>query len=159
MELYISLVAMIVSIISIIVSVAIYFLGISRERKQATLDAFNALQEQVFDKLNQYTYAKIREICNGWQQVLKDKRKKDEISDDERIIIDKIVDDYRALSGLLARIEHFSLGVNTGIYDAKIAERAATTYLVMLYREKLKPLIEVKHLGAGEKSTMQNFVS
>lgn len=34
MELYISLAAMVVSIVSVIVSVAIYFLGISRQRQR-----------------------------------------------------------------------------------------------------------------------------
>ena len=41
MELYISLAAMLISLVSVIVSVAIYMLGISRDKKQATLDAFN----------------------------------------------------------------------------------------------------------------------
>lgn len=157
MELYISLVAIAISILSTIISVAIYISGISRERKQATLDAFNVLQEQAFDKINQYTFAEIREVCDGWQKALNDKRKDDELTEDERKKIDKVVDEYRNLSGLLARIEHFSLGVNTGIYDAKIAERAATAYLVMLYRGKLKPLIEVKHSGKGNTEYYAEF--
>ena len=57
MELYISLAAMIISLISVIVSVAIYLLGIQRDKKQDTLDSFNLLQEQVFDKLNLITYS------------------------------------------------------------------------------------------------------
>lgn len=52
--------------------------------------------------------------------------------------------EYRVLSGYLARIEHFSLGVNTGIYDVKVTERAATSYLTMLYK-KLEPLILTKN--------------
>lgn len=157
MEFYISIVAMLISLISVVVSVAIYILGISRERKQATLDAFNILQEQVFDKLNQYTFAEIRQVCTDWQRILDDKRKDDELSDEEKKQIDATVDTYRILSGLLARIEHFALGVNTGIYDAKIAERAATAYLVMLYRGKLKPLIEVKHIKATEQEYYAEF--
>ena len=63
MELYISLAAMIISLISVIVSVAIYLLGIQRDKKQDTLDSFNLLQEQVFDKLNLITYSEITNIC------------------------------------------------------------------------------------------------
>jgi hypothetical protein len=157
MELYISLVAMVISLLSVIISVAIYIIGINRERKQATLDAFNVLQEQVFDKLNQYTFAEIREVGDIWQKAINDKRKEDELAKDEREKIDKVVDEYRTLSGLLARIEHFSLGVNTGIYDVNIAERAATAYLVILYRGKLKPLIEVKQSGKANTEYYAEF--
>ena len=47
----------------------------------------------------------------------------------------------------MARIEHFALGVNTGIYDVEIAERAGTLFLRSLYKGKLKPLIETKSKG------------
>lgn len=141
MELYISLAAMLISLVSVIVSVAIYMLGISREKKQATLDAFNTLQEQVFDKLNQYTYAQIKDICNTWKQI----ENKKAFAEEEKVHMEYCISEYRLLSGYLARIEHFALGVNTGIYDAKIAERAGTTYLRVLYRSKLKPLIDIKN--------------
>jgi len=152
MELYISFFAVAISLVSAIVSIAIYFMGISRERKQSTLDAFNVLQEQVFDKINQFTYGEIKEICNEWKAIINDKRRYAELPEEEKIKADEIINKYRLLSGLLARIEHFALGVNTGIYDAKIAERAATAYFVALYRGKLKPLIDTKHMreGGGE---------
>ena len=162
MELLISIIAIIVSFISILFSVVIYYKGVHREQKQATLDAFNVLQEQVFDKLNQYTFAEIREICNNWQRAIEEKnnKKKDEqelLTEEENQKREKYFDEYRKLSGYLARLEHFALGVNAGIYDARIAERAATTYLVMLYRGKLKPLIEVKHSGKGNTEYYAEF--
>lgn len=162
MELLISTIAIIIALFSIIVSAAIYYKGVQREMKQATLDAFNVLQEQVFDKLNQYTFVEIREICNNWQQAIEEKRKKMKIDDGELNEKEKqkrkhYFSEYRVLSGYLARIEHFALGVNTRIYDAKIAERAATSYLVMLYRGKLKPLIEVKHSGDGDVEYYAEF--
>lgn len=61
MELLISIIALVISLVSVVVSIVIHFKGVEREQKQATLDAFNVLQEQVFDKLNQYTYSAIRE--------------------------------------------------------------------------------------------------
>ena len=128
MELYISLAAMIISLISVIVSVAIYLLGIQRDKKQDTLDSFNLLQEQVFDKLNLITYSEITNICKKV---------------DNGSIDDETNSKYYELLGYLARLEHFSLGVNTGIYDAKTAERAGTAFLVSL-RKKLLPVIELQ---------------
>ena len=61
------------------------------------------------------------------------------------------------VSGYLARIEHFALGVNTGIYDVETAERAATSYLTMLYRVKLKPIIQEKHSGPGDTEYYAEF--
>lgn len=148
MELTISILAMIISGVSVAVSVIIYCIGVRREKKQATLDAINVLQEQVFDKLNQYTYAEITEICEKWHEVISNK----EIADKKYHI-----ERYRVLSGFLARIEHFALGVNTGIYDAKISERAATMYLSMLYHGKLRPLIEEKHSGSNGKEYYAEF--
>ena len=136
MELYISLAAMIISLISVIVSVAIYLLGIQRDKKQDTLDSFNLLQEQVFDKLNLITYSEITNICKKV---------------DSGNIDDRTNSKYYELLGYLARLEHFSLGVNTGIYDAKTAERAGTAFLVSL-RKKLLPVIELQEKRGNHNS-------
>lgn len=136
MELYISLAAMIISLISVIVSVAIYLLGIQRDKKQDTLDSFNLLQEQVFDKLNLITYSDITNIC----------KKVDSGSIDDETNMK-----YYELLGYLARLEHFSLGVNTGIYDAKTTERAGTAFLVSL-RKKLLPVIELQEKRGNRNS-------
>lgn len=42
--------------------------GEQREKKQATLDALNVLQEQVFDNLNTYTFGEIKNIALQWQR-------------------------------------------------------------------------------------------
>lgn len=136
MELYISLAAMIISLISVIVSVAIYLIGIQRDKKQDTLDSFNLLQEQVFDKLNLITYSEITNICKKV---------------DNGSIDDETNSKYYELLGYLARLEHFSLGVNTGIYDAKTAERAGTAFLVSL-RKKLLPVIELQEKRGNHNS-------
>lgn len=162
MELIISIIAIAISFVSIIVSVVIYQKGVQREKKQATLDAFNVLQEQVFDYLNQYTYAQIREVCDEWRQAIADNKNKHNgqvvnLTEEQQNNRNQCFNEYRILSGYLARIEHFALGVNTGIYDAKIAERAGTSYLVMLYRGKLKPLIETKHSGDSNTEYYAEF--
>lgn len=120
MELYISIAALITSIVSIVVSVAIYCLGIQREKKQATLDAFNLLQTQVLDRLNYYRKYDIDEIAEDVHSA-----------------------DYKDISGLLARCAHFAVGVNTGIYDVKTVRRLAGRYIIALY-DKMEPMIEKK---------------
>lgn len=157
MELVISIIAIIISFVSILVSVVIYRKGVEREQRQATLDAFNILQEQVFDNLNQYTFAEIKDICSNWKKAIEDNRNKKVLTEEEKEQQEKCLSEYRKLSGYLARIEHFALGVNTDIYDTEIAERAATSYFVMLYRGKLKPLIEVKHSGKSDTEYYAEF--
>lgn len=68
---------------------------------------------------------------------------------------DSMVDECRKISGYLARIEHFALGVNTGIYDDRVTERAATTYFVMLYK-KLMPILAVKNNGSPSDTDLKN---
>lgn len=68
---------------------------------------------------------------------------------------DMALEEYRKISGYLARMEHFALGVNTGIYDAKVTERAATTYFVILYK-KLMPILAVKNGGKADDEKLKN---
>ena len=66
----IAILALGVSVISAICAVFVYFKGLKRERKQATLDAFNDLQAQVLDELAGFTPTAIRVITEN-------RRKKD----------------------------------------------------------------------------------
>ncbi len=145
MELIVSIIAIVISLISIIVSVVIYRGEVQREKKEATLNAYNVLQEQALDNINQYKKAEIKEICDEWKKII-DWQKKMEKEGSRLNFTAKQqewIEKYNKLSGYLARIEHFALGVNTGIYDAKTAERAGTYYIINLHK-KLEPLIEGK---------------
>lgn len=162
MEVLISIIAVLVSFATFLFTVLVTYRGEQREKKQATLDALNVLQEQVFDNLNQYTFRKIRNNAVQWQSSIKEKNAF--INNKEGTAeefwntyheYDSIVDEYRKLSGYLARIEHFALGVNTGIYDAEVTERAATTYFVMLYK-KMMPILLVKNNGTLTESKAKN---
>ena len=62
----------------------IYRKGVEREQRQATLDAFNILQEQVFDNLNQYTFAEIKDICSNWKKAIEDNRNKKVLTEEEK---------------------------------------------------------------------------
>ena len=106
--------------ISMAVSVITYCQNIRHDRKRDTLTAFNNLQHEVLDKINGYTKKQITEISQNPRSP-----------------------EYKELSSLLARLEHFSVGVNTRVYDRKIVIRMAGIYFVSVY-DKLSPLIEKK---------------
>lgn len=69
----------------------------------------------------------------------------------KRIIEEKDKDEYRELSRCLARIEHFSVGVNTGIYDKTTVYEMAHGYLDVAIWHKLQPVLEQKHKGKQEE--------
>lgn len=163
MELTISILAFFVSFATFLFTVLVTYRGEQREKKQATLDALNLLQEQVFDNLNTYTFGEIRDVAEQWSIAIEAKNKYVENKEgsaeefwESHHEYDSAVDEYRKISGYLARIEHFELGVNTGIYDAKVTERAATTYFVMLY-SKLIPILAVKNGGRARDTDLNNF--
>ena len=120
MEIIISFSSFIISLCSLIYSLVTYRNSVVHDKKQATLDAFNILQEQVLDNINLYSNSKIKEIAE-------DIRSKE----------------YKKLTILMARIEHFSVGVNSDIYDLKIVKRLAGKHFCSLY-DKLLPMIEKK---------------
>ena len=162
MELIISVLAFIVSFATFLFTVLVTYRGEQREKKQATLDALKVLQEQVFDNLNTYTFGEIRDVAEQWSASIEAKNKfvesKEGTAEDfweSHHEYDSVVDEYRKISGYLARIEHFALGVNTGIYDAEVTERAATTYFVMLF-SKMKPILSVKNGGSARDVELRN---
>ena len=162
MELIISIIAVLVSGATFLFTVMVTYHGEQREKKQATLDALNVLQEQVFDNLNTYTFNDVKEIATKWSESIAKKNQyisanKGSVEDfwNTHHEYDTAIEEYRKISGYLARMEHFALGVNTGIYDAKVTERAATTYFVMLYK-KLMPILAVKNGGKADDRELKN---
>lgn len=121
MELYISLLSIAVAVISLVFAICTYIKGVIHNRKQSTLDAFNVLQEQALDELNNYTTKDI-------QQALDNNDK----------------DTMKTINRCLARIEHFSVGVNQKIYDKKTVYELAHGYIDLAIWKKLKPVIEKK---------------
>ncbi len=120
MELAISIFSLLVAAFSLLYSFIVHRQTVSHDKKQATLDAFNTLQEQVLDKLNVFTDSRIKEISE-----------------------DVHSKEYKTISTLMARIEHFSVGVNADIYDIETVKRLAGKHFCALYR-KLLPMVEKK---------------
>lgn len=110
--------------------------GLDREKKQATLDAYNRLQEQAFDKINIYKPAEIRDICRNRRS-----------------------EEYKVLSSYIARIEHFCVGVKQGIYDIETFYELAEGYFNdpkgLLY-PRISPIIDRKQEDA-EKDYFENI--
>lgn len=92
------------------------------DRKSATLEAYNRLQAEVFDPLNSYTPMEISDICEDTKSV-----------------------EYKVLSGYLARIEHFCIGVNEKIYDKGVFYKMAHGYFDghILY-QRIEPILMSK---------------
>ena len=93
-----------------------------RTKVSSTITAFNDLQEQVLDKMVSY--------------------KEDDIKIFVEDIDEKEVREaYDACRALIARCEHYSVGVNSGVYDFETTFKLGGTHLIYLY-QKFLPIIE-----------------
>ena len=122
-SLIIALVSVVVAVVSVAFSVVTYNRTVTHDRKQATLEAYNRLQTEVFDNLNTYTPAQIRSICD-----------------------DAISPEYKTLSNYLARIEHFCVGIKEKIYDEKVFYEMAHGYFDShQLKNRIEPILESKN--------------
>ena len=110
------------SVIAAVFSLITYRKSIVHARQQATLEAYNQLQEQALDHLNYYVPTQVAEIA-------KDPRS----------------DEYKKVSAYIARIEHFCVGVNQKIYDQKTVYELAHGYLDSSIKKRIEPIIEKKN--------------
>ena len=133
MENTLSIIAIVISVISFLWTWYVHNKGLERERRQATLDAFNALQCQVLDQLSPYTKAVVAEIAKNPRSP-----------------------EYKELSKLLARCEHFAVGVNQGIYDLETVRRLAAEHLIVIY-SNLEPLITKKRSFKNNEGRYKEF--
>lgn len=122
METILSIIAIVLSVISGGFAFYTFIWTASRDRKQATLDAYNQLQEQALDHLNYYRPAEIADIAE-----------------------DPRSQAYKKVSGYIARIEHFCVGVTQKIYDRKTVYELAHGYFDGTVRDRIEPIIERKN--------------
>ena len=122
METILSTIAIVLSVISGGFTFYTFIWTASRDRKQATLDAYNQLQEQALDHLNYYRPAEIADIAE-----------------------DPRSQAYKEVSGYIARIEHFCVGVTQKIYDRKTVYELAHGYFDGAVRDRIEPIIERKN--------------
>ena len=119
-------VALIISILAFILSAVQFFRDSLRQKKEATLIAYNELQDNVFPKLNKYG--------------------------DDLSKIEYRSDEWEEITICLAQIENFSVGINTNIYSFRILNRLGGAFFIRQF-EKLKPIIDIKrekNISAGK---------
>ena len=126
------------AVLSIVFSIVTYITTVRHEKRKATIDAFNLLQNEVLDKF----------VCIGKENAklivenLKDKKCKE------------AYDDQRAL---IARLEHFAVGVNQKIYNVDVVDELAGIHLIGLY-VKIKPIIDEANKREQKTIHYRNFV-
>lgn len=129
METILSIIAIILSVVSGVFSFYTFWWTSRRDRRQATLEAYNRLQSEVFDNLNLYAPADIRDSCIDTKSV-----------------------EYKTISGYVARIEHFCVGLNKGIYDKSTFYSLAHGYFDgHQIRSRIEPVIESKNQSKNTK--------
>ncbi len=109
-----------------------------RQRKEATVHAYQTLQEQVLDKLVIINKKEIYDVVK--------------YKDDSKEFLE-IYNEYRTL---IARCEHFAVGVNNDIYDFNVLVDLSGVHLVMLYK-KIEPIISCARSATYGKDAFKNF--
>lgn len=129
-------VAAVLSLVSIIFSVYTYSKALIHDRRQATLDAYLVLQDSALDKLNHIGIDELKEILKDPKSAV-----------------------YKDVSGYVARIEHFCVGVNTGIYDRSTVYALAHGYLDIGIMNTRVELILDKKKAMAKKEYYENIRS
>ena len=107
-----------------------------RENKVATIEAYSRLQNEVFDKLNRWSPSEVKKVAEDPQS-----------------------DEYKELSGYLARIECFCAGITQKIYDFDAFYTVAHGYFDGnrgMLRQRLLPLLD-KKLELSDEDYYQNL--
>ncbi len=110
-------IALVISILAFLLSLFQYSKESLRQKKEATLVAYNELQNDVFTDLTTYPYPMPEIKFHG--------------------------EEWNKLTVYLAKLERFSLGINTGINSIRILNRLGGVYYIREF-EKLKPIIDRK---------------
>lgn len=123
METILSIIALVISVISGGFALYTFIWTARRDRKQATLDAYNMLQNEAFDKINLYRPAEILEISKH-----------------------PTSKEYNEIGAMIARIEHFCVGVKKNIYDKKTVYELAHGYFDgPKLKSRVTPIIDRKN--------------
>ena len=115
-----------ISVIALLFGLYQFIFERKRVRHEATINAFVELQKTVLNN-SKYINADITKILTNHQKV-------------QTGIVDN---DWEEISEFLARIEQFSVGVNTKIYDIKVVDRMAGSHLIKEYN-RFQPIINYK---------------
>ena len=118
MENLIDWLALCVALLAFILSFLQFIRDASRQKKESTLNAYSKLQKDVFDKLNKLEFPVHAE--------------RGDIK-------------WKACTNYLAKIENFSIGINTGVYSLYILNKLGGEFFIHEY-EKLSLIIQTKRI-------------
>lgn len=134
-EFWVSITSAAIALVALGFSAYTYFVSIKREQRRSTLDAFNRLQEQAFDPLNLYMPKEIVEYAKHPT----DKQ-------------------YKIISGYIARIEHFCVGVVDKTYDRRTVYELAHGYLDgNALWSRISPILEIKNNDYNKDDYYENI--
>lgn len=109
-----------------------------QNRKKATIDAFNELQEQVLDKFVSFKHEDAQ-IFVEYQKAYPN-----------------VKDAYNDTKALIARCEHFAVGVNEKVYDFDVVDKLGGIHLVCLFK-KIRPVILFARKHSSDKNIYGEF--
>ena len=130
--------SIIIAIVSALFSIVTYITAVRYEKKKITIEAINLLQNEVLDKFATTKRDNAKIITDNL--------------DNEKC--KEAYDDYRAL---IARLEHFAIGVNKRIYDFGIVNNLVGVHFICLYM-KVMPIIDEANKNEKQTRHYCNFL-
>ena len=118
--------ALVISGMAFVLSLWQFLRDSSRQKKEATLNAYKELQNDVLTHLSKYDLPMPEFEYQG--------------------------DDWKTMTVYLAKLEQFSVGINTGIYSIDVLNHLGGAYYIRQFK-KLKPIIDRKrkeNISAGK---------
>lgn len=112
--------------------------SLRRQRKQATIEAFNQLQNDVLDPLAGIS------------------KKEAELAAERHFESDADRDIYNAFRVQIARLEHFAVGINEETYDFDTFYKLGGVHVMFLY-ERVEPIIEESRQNSSAVVPYQAF--
>ncbi len=125
------IVALIISILAFLLSVIQFFRDNSSEKKQAKLNAYQDLQENALGDLATYP-TPMPDIPWG-------------------------SDEWKKVSGFLAALEWFSVGVNTGAFSLRVTNRIGGSFLIHQYEQLKKVIVKKRELNIAKGEHYNEF--
>ena len=108
--------------VSLIVACVTQRRAVNRQRRQATIEAYARLQEDVLDKLADFKTKEAKQAAENCME-----------TEEERQI-------YHGYKVLIARLEHFAVGIQENTYDFNTFYKLGGIHIKYLY-EKVEPII------------------
>ena len=136
--------AVAISIFALIFSMKQFYYERSRNRKEATIHAFDQLESN----------ESIKFLFSCSQGDIDSFVKRHEQTDN------RIRDQWDLISEALPLLEHFAVGINSKIYDLEILNRMAGNKIITVYNNCSK-LLQHKRIGVGNEknySELENMV-